>query len=297
MIDLHVHSTFSDGSLTPEQLVDRARDIGLTAIALTDHDSTGGINRFVAACETQRSEVRGQRSDNGQALLGIQGVEISANVKHGTLHMLGYLIDHRDGDLENVLERIREGRNIRNEEMLDRLKKLGLELSRKEVAAFAGDDVVGRPHFAQALVARGWVASTEAAFELYLAKGKPGYADRFRLSPSDSISVIRKAGGVPILAHPFTLELDGKALKKYVGELADMGLQGIEAYYSEYSREQQQEYLRLAEEFKLAVSGGSDFHGKLNPKIEIGTGFGSLRVPDGLVEELFRRVNDCGHGR
>lgn len=289
MIDLHVHSTFSDGSLTPEQLVERALDMGLTAIALTDHDSTDGIDSFLTACEEQTTHNGQRTTDNGRTLIGISGVEISADVRRGTMHMLGYFINHKDSDLESMLKRIRDGRKIRNKEMLRKLNDLGFELTWDDVAAFAGGDVVGRPHFAQALMARGYVTSKKAVFDLYLAKGRPAYVDRLRLPPAECISVILKAGGVPVLAHPFTLKLGRKDLREHVRELADIGLRGIEVYYPEHSREQVQEYLALAGEFELVATGGSDFHGEINPGIELGKGFGSLQVPDMVVEELRRK--------
>jgi predicted metal-dependent phosphoesterase TrpH len=277
MIDLHTHSTFSDGSCTPEQLVREARDAGLRAIALTDHDCTGGLDRFLEACG---------RSD----IVGVPGVEISADVPRGTLHMLGYFLDWRNEALGGVLERIRDGREIRNRAILRKLNDLGLGLAWDEVAAYAEEDVVGRPHFAQALMAKGLVPSKEAAFDRYLAKGKPAYVDRFRLSAADSIAVIRSAGGLAMLSHPFTLELGRDALRAYVATLAEAGLDGIEAYYSEHTPEQTGQYLELAAELGLAVTGGSDFHGDLNPAVRLGCGFGSLSVPDELLGELQRRA-------
>ena len=277
MIDLHVHSTFSDGSLTPEQLVDNALDIGLTALGLTDHDCTGGIDRFMAACALK-------------GLNGIPGVEISADVKHGTLHVLGYFIDHRNRAFESVLENIRSGREARNRKILTKLNELGFKLTWDEVASYAGEDVIGRPHFAQAMVAKGYVAGTKKAFDLYLGKGKPGYVDRFRLLPADSMEIILKAGGVPVLAHPFTLDLDSKMLDEYVKELVDAGLQGIEGYYSEYTPQQQKEYQELAMKYHLVLTGGSDFHGGINPDVKLGSGFGSLRAPDELAERLRERA-------
>ena len=286
MIDLHAHSTFSDGSLTPEELVALARRRGLTALALTDHDSTGGIGRFLEACS--RSAAEGYRG--GAGLTGIPGVEISVDVARGTLHLLGYFVDPANADLETMLGRIRDGRHYRNQQILSKLNDLGLALTWDEVASYAGEEVVGRPHFAQAMHARKYVASKEEAFDRYLAKGKPAYFDRFRLPPADALAVLLRAGGVPALAHPFTLDLARPALRRYVGELRDVGLQGIEVFYSEHSSEQITEYLALAREFDLAVTGGSDFHGEMNPKIELGTGFGSLRVADELADALRARA-------
>lgn len=273
MIDLHVHSTFSDGSLTPAQLVERAAEVGLTAIALTDHDCTDGLDLFLAASASAR-------------VIGITGVEISADVPRGTMHVLGYCMDHTDAGLNEALRKICHGREIRNRAILDKLNGLGLKLAWEDVAKFAGEDVVGRPHFAQALVEKGLVNSVRAAFEKYLAKGKPAYEDRFRFSPADCIVAITNAGGIAALAHPFTLELNGKNLREYVAELKDMGLQGIEAYYSEHSDRQLEEYLDIARDLGLVITGGSDFHGDINPKIALGKGFGSLKVPDELAEGL-----------
>jgi len=276
MIDLHMHSTFSDGTLTPEALAKLAGGFGLTAIALTDHDGMAGTPRFLAACEKE-------------GVRGISGVEISAQVSKGTMHILGYFVDHTDEELENALARIRNGREARNKEILEKLNALGCPLDWEDVQAFSDEEVVGRPHFALAMKARGYVADKTEAFDRYLAKGKPAYADRFRLDPAKSIEVIRRAGGVPVLAHPLTLGLSNKALTKTLGEFRDMGLQGVEVYYSEHTPEMEQTYGSMARVLGLAMSGGSDFHGDVNPKIRMGIGFGRLRVPDELVEDLEAR--------
>jgi predicted metal-dependent phosphoesterase TrpH len=272
-----MHSTFSDGSFTPSELATKAKGFGLTAIALTDHDCTDGLDEFLKACA---------RNSDQPKLTGIPGVEISADVKRGTMHILGYFIDHKNAKLEKTLVQIRNGREIRNEKILKNLNGLGFNLTWEDVAAFAGEDVVGRPHFAQAMISKGYVPSSEKAFELYLKKGKPGYADRFRLPPDASIGAILQAGGVPVLAHPFTLELDREALRNYVIELKDQGLHGIEVFYPEHSQPMVAEYLALAKELDMVATGGSDFHGLANPKIRMGIGFGPLNVPDEIVEDL-----------
>jgi len=274
MIDLHVHSTFSDGSLTPEELISEAVRIGLSAIALTDHDTTAGVSRCIAA--TASTSVR-----------AIAGVEISADVKSGTMHMLGYMIDPANQTLIERLKWLREGREVRNAEILEKLNKLGFGLTWEEVTAFAGEDVIGRPHFAQALLARGLVKDKNEAFDKYLGKGKPAYADRRRMTPENSIRLIRGAGGVPVLAHPFTLNLYAEALKKRVAELRDFGLGGIEVFYSEHTPQMTSQYMNLAGELGLVATGGSDFHGAMNPDIKLGSGFGSLQVPDEVLAQLF----------
>lgn len=276
MIDLHVHSTFSDGSLTPEDLIHEAARVGLSAIALTDHDTTAGVPRLTAAAAA--TSVR-----------PIAGVEISADVKSGTMHMLGYMVDPVDQTLMERLKWLREGREVRNAEILGKLNNLGFGLTWEEVAAFAGEDVVGRPHFAQALLARNLVKDKNEAFDKYLGKGKPAYADRRRMTPENSIQLIRGAGGIPVLAHPFTLNLSAEALKKLVAQLRDWGLGGIEVFYSEHTPQMVSQYLNLARELDLVTTGGSDFHGAMNPDIKLGSGFGSLHVPDEIVEQLDRR--------
>ncbi|MBM4142901.1 MAG: PHP domain-containing protein [Lentisphaerae bacterium] len=291
MIDLHMHSTFSDGSLRPSELVARAREIGLTAIALTDHDCTDGIPPLMEACRAANAA-----HPDAPGLVCVPGVEISVDVPRGTMHMLGYFIDPAGARLRATLARIQGGRADRNREILAKINALGMNLAWEDVKRHATEDVVGRPHFARALVERGYVSSTAAAFERYLAKGKPAYADRFRLSPEAGIAAIREAGGAPVLAHPFTLEADGTGLRAELERLKAIGLEGLEVFYSEHTPAQTQEYGRLARELDLAMTGGSDFHGALNPAIKMGVGFGSLQVDDGLLEGLRRRARHTAGG-
>ena len=274
MIDLHVHSTFSDGSLTPEELVEKAVGVGLTAMALTDHDGMMGIDRFLAACATH-------------GLRGIPGVEISVDFTGGTLHMLGYCLNHRDSVVEESLARLRDGREIRNREILIKLNALGSPLEWEDVAKFAKEDVVGRPHFSLAMIEKGYVKKKEDAFNRFLAKDKPAYVERIRLTVEQSIAMIRGAGGVPVLAHPFTLNLGRRRLRVFLAELAAKGLQGIETYYSEHDPDQERFCRSIARDLNLVCTGGSDFHGALNPDIRQGVGFGNLNVPDELVDLLY----------
>lgn len=275
MIDLHFHSTCSDGDVTPEALAASAKAKGLYAVALTDHDTTDGTERFLKACAAQ-------------GVRAAAGVEISAEYNPGTMHMLGYFIDVANGPLQDALHNIRDGREIRNEKIFAKLASLGMPLTREEVSAFAGGDVIGRPHLAQAMIKRGYVKSKEEAFGLYLAKGQPAYVPRYHLSPADSIAVIRGAGGIAVLAHPFTVGLGPEALEREVAGLVEAGLGGIEVHYSEHTPSQQEEYERLARRFNLLVTGGSDYHGSSTPDLELGRGFGNLRIPDALFDALAR---------
>ncbi|MEI6807277.1 MAG: PHP domain-containing protein [bacterium] len=273
MIDLHTHSTFSDGSLTPVELADLAVKEKLTAIALTDHDTTAGISVFLAACKERK-------------LIGIAGVEISADVDNGTMHMLGYHVDPGNAVLSQVLAKIRSGRDDRNSLIIEKLNRIGKNITMADVLKHVTEEVVGRPHFAEAMMDKGYVSSVKEAFDFYLGKGKAAYVDRFRFTPEIGIESIKTAGGVAVLAHPATLGLKDKALREFVGTLAEAGLGGIEVYYSEHSSDQVIFYSALAREFKLVKTGGSDFHGKTTPDMRLGRGFGPLRVEDELLEPL-----------
>lgn len=280
MIDLHCHSSFSDGSESPETLVAAARGLGLRALALTDHDTCAGVPVFL---ETVR--------ESGGGLLGFAGVEISVETATGTLHLLGYGMDPDNRALRADLAHIRDGRDWRNRRILAALQGLGIPLEWREVVGFAGDEIVARPHFALALVARGVVKSKQQAFDRYLAKGQPAYVDRFRLTPETAIGRIANAGGVAVLAHPLTLGLGPDALRETVKSLIPHGLGGIEVYYAEHSSAQTAQLRRLAKDLGLLLTGGSDYHGTLNPDVRLGKGFGGLRVPDDLVAPLVRALS------
>ena len=277
MIDLHFHSTFSDGSDTPATLVATGARLGLRALALTDHDTVAGADEFLEACRRHR-------------ITGFSGVEISAEVPSGTLHILGYGVDPGHAELLRSLGQIQDGRAWRNEQILARLNALGMKLAWEEVAALAGEDVVGRPHFARAMVARGYVSNTQEAFDRCLAKGQPAYVDRFRLEPEAGIRLIREAGGLPVLAHAFTWEPDVAALAAKLFTLKGFGLGGLEVYYPEHGFERTIAYLRLAKTLELVATGGTDYHGIAKPELKLGTADGGFAVPDGLVPPLLASV-------
>ncbi len=278
MIDLHAHSTFSDGSLTPAELAAAGTRAGLSALALTDHDTVDGLPAFLRACAASE-----------RPLQGVPGIEISVDVDVGTFHLLGYYIDPANPPLCETLQRTRASRDDRNAEILERLAGLGMKLTAEEVARFAGDQVGGRPHIAQAMVEKGYAPSFRKAFDLYLGKGQPAYVDRFRLDPNASLELLRGAGGLPVLAHPFTLQISPAKLFRCVQGLAAEGLAGIEVFYPEHNSRQTARYLKLAQDLDLVATGGTDFHGAINPDIALGRGFGSLCVPDAVLDELQQR--------
>ncbi len=277
MIDLHMHSMFSDGTFTPEELVKEACRIGLTAIALTDHDTTAGVPRLLEAAAKA-------------SLRAFTGVEVSADASAGTMHVLGYGVDPANQTLVEHLKWIREGRDERNQEILHKINRLGMRLTYEEVTAHAGADVVARPHFAAAMIAKGYARDKKDAFDRFLAKGKPAYAERRRLEPEDTFSLIRTAGGLPVLAHPFSLRLAGAAFRDAIKLYKAQGLGGLEVHYPEHTPDLFREYRRVAQDLDLLITGGSDFHGAVSPAIEMGRGFGSLHVPDEVADQLAARL-------
>ncbi len=277
MIDLHTHSTASDGTYSPSELVALAREVGLYALALTDHDTVEGLAEASAAAE--RLGVR-----------LVPGVEISVKFEGpGHCHILGYFVDPASRVLRETLALLKKARSERNLRMVEKLQALGVEITLEEVVARAGGGEVGRPHFAPLLVEKGVVRSPEEAFERYLKKGAPAYVPKARLSPEEAFSAIFEAGGLPVLAHPVHLRLPPEELSGYVARLKAFGLSGIEAYYTDHTPEFTAFCLELARRYNLVPTGGSDFHGRNKPDIKLGRGFGNLRVPDECYHELLAR--------
>jgi predicted metal-dependent phosphoesterase TrpH len=275
MIDLHTHSTASDGMLSPAELMRHAKAVGVEVIALTDHDTLSGLEE--ASEEAARIGVE-----------FIPGIEISAENNPGTLHMLGYFIDPSDADLVETLSWLRGGRDDRNHLILKKLAELGCPLEWDEVEVLAGGESMGRPHIATAMVNRGYVATFNEAFERYLGKGAAAYTDRDKMTADVAIGRIRSAGGLPVLAHPQTLALTDDELSDLVRKLASSGLAGIEVYYYSHSPEETELYLSLAGEYGLVVTGGSDFHGPGMIETRLGTGRGNMNIPRSVADELTR---------
>jgi 3',5'-nucleoside bisphosphate phosphatase len=274
LIDLHVHSTASDGSYPPAEVVRQAKAGGLKAMALTDHDTVDGLSEAVAAGETYGVEV-------------IPGVEISAQCRGGTMHIVGLFIEYHDGRLDEGLAVLKQARLDRNPQIIKKLNDLGIKITMARVEGISGGGQVGRPHIARALMEAGAVSSVQEAFDKYLGYQRPGYVSKFRFPPDRALAMIREAKGIPILAHPFTLNLGSAlALKNLVSELKGQGLAGLEVFYSEHTREQEALYLKLARELDLLVSGGSDFHGQNKPEITLGSMPCQSKLTYNLVEAM-----------
>jgi predicted metal-dependent phosphoesterase TrpH len=274
-IDLHVHTTASDGTLTPSQVVQLAKKRRLKAIAITDHDTVDGVKEALEEGERASLEV-------------IPGVEISANIGRGSVHLLGYFVETEGGILKEKLDTLKGARSERNPRIVSKLKSLGIAITYQEVVAASGGGQVGRPHFAQVLLNKGYVSSLNEAFDRYLAQGAPAYVDKYRLDVKEAIDLVLKAGGVPVLAHPFTLNCMPGDLETLVNELVQDGLKGIEAFYPDHTREQTAQYRGLAEKFHLVKTGGSDFHGTLLEKAELGIIGNGISLSYAVAEELMQ---------
>jgi len=277
-VDLHVHSTASDGSLTPREVVAQARAQGLRAIALTDHDTIDGLGEALAAGAELELEV-------------IPGIEISAAHEPGSMHILGYFINHGSARLDEQLRVLKQARADRNPQIVANLQKLGMAITMAEVEAVSGGGQVGRPHIAQVLVQKGYVADFQTAFEKYIGNHGPAYVNKFRFAPRDALAMITEAGGLASLAHPFTLEYSSTGhLRSIMIQLRDWGLAGLEVYYPEHAPERQAAYKKLALEMGLLMTGGSDFHGSIKPEITMGRVGPNLYLPYELVEKMKARL-------
>ncbi len=272
-IDLHLHTTHSDGSLPPADVVRLAHEAHVTALAITDHDITTGIPEAIAAGQALGIEI-------------IPGIEISSRYGESELHVLGYFLDWQDPELSARLATLRESRHRRNPQIIERLQSLGIDITYDEVRAVAGSDSVGRPHIARVLMNKKVVTSAKEAFDRFLANGRPAYVPRDLPEPADAIQWIKAAHGLAVLAHPTWVKAPEGTLTNLVRQLKAAGLDGVEVHYSTHTPRQTREYLSLAKQIDLLVTGGSDFHGVTKPDIEVGIGKGGLHVPDHLLAKL-----------
>lgn len=292
MIDLHTHTTVSDGGDSPRELVEKAAAVGLDAIAVTDHDNDSGCAEAVQVGREVGVEV-------------VRGVEISCDVgalkdlglapaQRPTMHLLGYFIPETDNPLSAGLSELQDARANRNVRIVERLNELGIPLTFDEVEQEAGGPgaQIGRPHFAAVLVRHGAVSDYQSAFDEYLAKGAKAYLDRKLYSPAAAIALMRSAGAVPVLAHPFTLYLSRDDLERFVDGLVEAGLLGIEGYHGDMPADEQDVFRALGDEKGLIVSGGSDYHGDMRPDRSMPGGRYNVKVPDEVLDRLRAAARD-----
>lgn len=276
MVDLHTHSTASDGSVPPADLPAMGAREGLSAMVLTDHDSVAGVPAFLAAARAAGIEA-------------LSGVELSTRFEFAEIHVIGYGVDLANDALQAGLERIRTSRARRNAKMFDVLAALGFPLEPAEVEALAGDpETMGRPHFAMAMVRRGYAADVREAFDRFLGEGRPAAVPRDRVEATDGVRLLREAGGVVVWAHP-RVGFSSASFRKILARLVEAGLEGVEAYHSNQNDVKTRDVRQAAAERGLLVTGGSDFHGAYKPEIALGRGNGDLRVPDECWRNLKMR--------
>lgn len=278
-IDLHIHSTASDGTLTPAEILAAAQRSGLNAIAITDHDTLEGAATAL-------------RHGIPQGLHYITGVEISSAppeiyARKGSFHILGYGIRLDCDALNTALAGLQHARKMRNPAIIERLNTLGVAITMADVAVFSGDGQIGRPHIAQALVAKGYAASIDEAFDRYIGVGQPAYVDKHRIPCRDAITLIQQAGGLSVLAHPGLLDPPADlGMETLVAHLAEMGLRGIEVYYPFHSAAQTRRFSAIADRLHLIKTGGTDFHGTITPGVRMGVADGTFQVPSSVLDRL-----------
>jgi predicted metal-dependent phosphoesterase TrpH len=280
-IDLHIHTTASDGTFSPSEVISHAQNLELKAIAITDHDTVAGSKEALQA-------------GIPPSLGFLTGVEISAApppfyLGSGSFHILGYSIGLEDPELSRTLKKLRQARKNRNPAILKRLNELGISLTMDELREEAGEGQLGRPHIAQLMVTKGIVSSLDEAFDNFLGSGKPAYVDKYRIECLNAIKIILDAGGIPVLAHPGLLHIDNDSqFENLIANLKEMGIQGVEVYYSEHDPDQTRLFAELAQRHNLLKTGGTDFHGAIQPEIKMGSGKGNLFVPYELFQKLIQ---------
>ena len=265
-VDLHTHTTASDGSLSARALVELARSKGLAALAISDHDSTDSLDDALAAGRELDVEV-------------ITAIEMSTDVAESEIHVLGYFMDYHDAQFQSLLSVLREARLGRARKMVEKLRVLGMPLQWQRVQSFAGVGAVGRPHVAKALVEAGYVPDIKTAFDRYISRNGPAYVERYKLTPLEAVQLLLRVGGMPVLAHP----LEGIGSVPMIPELAAAGLGGIECYYTGYTSQQIGLLQTIARKYGLATSGGSDFHGE---GVAASSVLGQPPVPYGVLASL-----------
>lgn len=273
MIDLHTHSTESDGTLTPQELMQLASDIGLSAIALTDHDTVGGLSKAKPVAESLGIEL-------------VPGIELSTDYNGTEVHMLGFYIDDTNPAFLKKLQEFIDSRNLRNEKMAFLLQKEGFSITLEDLYREYPDSVITRAHFARYLVEHGYVKDLDTVFRKYLGDNCRCYVPREKITPFEAIDLIHLGGGLAFFAHPVLCHMNHDRLRFFVRDLKEAGLTGMEAVYSMNSPGDERNMKKLAQEFDLLISGGSDFHGENKPYIHLGTGKGNLRIPDSILDAI-----------
>ncbi len=289
MVDLHVHSTRSDGTYSPSELVDYAIEKGLTAFALTDHDTVDGLKEAL----TYAQDLMATSPKAVMVPEVIPGIEFSTEYEGRDVHILGLYIDYEATAFKDYLKHFVDSRTLRNQKMCSLLSQAGIDIRYEKLLEAFPNAVITRAHYAKYLLNHGYVKSMKEAFDRYIGDHSPYFVPREKVTPNQAVELILKADGIPILAHPILYRMSDKRLDQLVGELTDVGLMGIEAIYSSYSTSEERQIRNLAKKYGLLISGGSDFHGSNKPRLDLGTGYGKLYVHDSVLEEI-KKVSPGG---
>ena len=273
MVDLHVHSNKSDGSYTPRELVDYALEKGLTAFALTDHDTTAGIGEAVSYAKGKPLEV-------------IPGVELSTEYEGRDIHIVGLYVNQSAPGFADYLKEFQNSRDLRNKKMCEKLKEHGIDITLEELEHEFPGAVITRGLYAKYMLKKGYIKSMQEAFDRYIGDHGPCFVAREKITPAQAVGFIKSTGGLSILAHPPLYRMSRKRLEILVEHLKAAGLDGIEAKYTTYSSTEEREMKEIAAKFGLAISGGSDFHGTTKPKTDLGVGYGSLYIHESVLTHL-----------
>ena len=282
MVDLHVHSNKSDGSFSPAQVVELACQKGLTAFALTDHDTTDGLDEAKRAGQSLGIEV-------------ISGIEFSTEYHGKDIHIVGLFIEEKSPVFQEHLQKFVDARIWRNQKMCRNLQEAGIDISYEKLLECFPDSVITRGHYSRYLYEKGYVKSLPEAFDRYLGDHTKYFVPREKVTPVSAVELILSVKGIPILAHPTLYGMGKDTLNTLITQLKEAGLVGMETFYSTHTPSQEREMLSLAKQFNLLSSGGSDFHGKSKPKLEIGNGYGNLHVCDWVLEELKAKRKELFH--
>ncbi len=299
-VDLHVHSNRSDGSFTPSQLVDYAREKGLAAFALTDHDSIDGLEEAESYAESLRAgsgapdgpsqcpdmDYAYRQNSQNPVPEVIPGIEFSTEYQGQDVHVLGLYIDYHNSVFRRRLQDFVDSRTVRNRKMCGLLTQAGFPMTYENLLAKFPDAVITRAHYAKYMLEQGYVKSMAEAFERYIGDDCPCYIPREKVTPLDAVELILSVGGIPILAHPVLYHMSEEALDTLTAQLRQAGLVGLEAIYSTYTPADERRMRGLAKKYGLLISGGSDFHGANKPGLDLGTGYGSLFVPCSLLDDI-----------
>lgn len=285
MVDLHVHSCYSDGSFSPKELVEYALNHNISAFALTDHDTVAGLEEAVSYAEMLSGNICAA-NPAGNTVEVISGIEFSTEYEGRDIHIVGLFIDYKSESFQSYITSFVESREIRNEKMCRLLQAHGIDITYDKLKEIFPDAVITRAHYARFLTDNGYTGSMKEAFARYVGDYAPCFIPREKVTPAQAVRLIRDAFGIPVLAHPTLYRMNRTRLEQLVMELKAAGLLAIEGIYSTYTPAETREIHDIADKYRLAISGGSDFHGSNKPGLQFGTGYGRLYIHEDILDKL-----------